>query len=102
MSKKTSHNDIYAEDIFKSNVKFEKDKLILDSSVSPSFIWEFEKIVQKDMRIIYSEGEELECPYCGKILNKNGYPPGLLNKVQLIELQKYKMHKKGRMWIMKK
>ena len=51
------------------------------------------------MRIIYSEGEELECPYCGEILNKNGYSPRLLNKVQTIELQKYKMHKKRRVWI---
>ena len=83
-------------------MKLEKDKLILDPSVSPSFVWEFKKIVQKDMRIVYSEGEKLECSYCGEILNKNGYSPRLLNKVQTIELQKYKMHEKKKGVDMKK
>ena len=94
MTKKTPHNDISAEDIFKSNVKLEKDKLVLDPSVSPSFILEFKKIVQIEIRIIYSEGEKLKCSYCGKILNKNGYHSRLLNKVQFIELRKYKCTKK--------
>ena len=94
MNKTTSYNDIYAEDLFKSSVKLEKDKLVLDPSVSPSFVWEFKKIVQKEIRIIYSWGEKLECPYCGEILNKNGYHPRLLNKTQFIELQKYKCTKK--------
>jgi len=94
MTKTTPHNDIYAEDIFKLNVNFEKDDLIINSSVPPSFIQEIKKIVQKDIKIIYSEGEELICPYCNKILSKNGYHHRLLNKFQPIELQKYKCTKK--------
>ena len=53
MNKTTSHNDIYAEDLFKSNVKLEKDKLILDPSVSPSFVREFKKIIQRDKNYLF-------------------------------------------------
>jgi hypothetical protein len=86
---------ICAEDVFKSNVKLENDVLIIDPSVSPSFIRELEKIVDKDMMIIYSEGENLKCPLCGEKLSKNGFHNRLLNKSDLIHLQKYKCLKKG-------
>ena len=99
MSKKTPYDNISAEDAYKGNVKIEKGKLTLYHHVLPSFIWEFKNVVQKEVKVVYSEGKKLKCPVCDKILNRNGYHPRLLNKVQLIELQKYKCSKKGRMWI---
>jgi hypothetical protein len=90
MTKTTPHSIIYAEDVFKSNVILEKDKLIVDPSVNPSFIRELKKTVQKDIITIYSEGEDLKCPLCGEKLNKNGFRRRLLNKIDLIFLQKYK------------
>jgi len=94
MTKKPPHNCIYAEDIFKSNVKLEKDTLIVDPSVSLSFIRELEKIVQKDIKVIYSEGNKLKCPLCGEKLNGNGFRKRLLNKTDSISLQRYKCSKK--------
>ena len=95
MTKKPPHSIICAEDVFKSNVKLENDVLILDPSVSPLFIQELKKIVKKDIVIIYSEGEKLKCPLCGEKLSKNGFHNRLLNKSDLIHLQKYKCLKKG-------
>ncbi|MDR3062892.1 MAG: hypothetical protein LBU40_01970, partial [Methanobrevibacter sp.] len=94
MTKKPPHKFICAEDVFKSNVKLENDVLIIDPSVSPSFIRELEKIVNKSIMIIYSEGENLKCPLCGEKLSKNGFHNRLLNKSDLIHLQKYKCSKK--------
>lgn len=90
MTKNHRTVNIYAEDVFKSNVNLEKDKLIVDPSVSPSFIRELKKLVQRDIKIIYSDGEELECLLCGKILSKNSFRHRLLNKSELVHLQRYK------------
>ena len=94
MTKNHRTVNIYAEDIFKSNVNLEKDTIILDPSVSPSFIRELKKLIQKDIKIVYSEEKDLKCPLCGEKLNKNGFHPRLLNKSELIFLQKYKCLKK--------
>ena len=42
------------------------------------------------MKVIYSDGNKLPCPLCGKIMKDNGFRERLINKVDLVFLQRYK------------
>jgi predicted nucleic acid-binding Zn-ribbon protein len=85
---KHHHFNSSVEDIFNDFVTFDGDTIILKPSVNPIFIDIVEKIVKKEVKVLYTTPNMI-CEFCNIKMWSNGTNTHLINKNREIKKQKY-------------
>jgi hypothetical protein len=88
------------EDIFNNCVTFEDNKVTLKPFVDFCLVVDIEKLVGKEMTILYTEFE-LKCWDCDIKMNFNGTDPHWINKIHEVRKQKYICPKCGYSYVTK-
>jgi DNA repair exonuclease SbcCD ATPase subunit len=87
-NKRISLVEYSVEELFKNYVDFDGDTVILKNFIEPYFIDTLEKMVGKEVEVLYVEPFRF-CWECKIKMSLNGTDPHLINKVREVRKQKY-------------